>query len=437
MNGNAGKSHPSRQRKIDGCNPVICKDVACNVFTNNGILLTLNLIYPVSVSGPKSISKREFLRYSFLGGCGLCLGGWAGRSFGNEINQETNRLAPFLQDKPWKWSTEALYFIDTPKGIKCKLCPQKCEIEPGQAGDCRTNVNYGGKLYSISYGNPCAVHIDPIEKKPLYHFLPGTMAYSIATAGCNLACLNCQNWEISQSSPKDTRNYDLMPEAVVAEAGKAGCRSIAYTYSDPVAFYEYTLDTSMLARQEGIRNVIVSAGYINPDPLHRWCKYIDAANIDLKSFSDEIYEMLNAGTLQPVLDSLKIFRDEGVWLEITNLVVPTWTDDMDMIKKMCAWLAENGLGDFPLHFSRFQPLYKLTNLPPTPAATLEQARAIALQEGIKFVYIGNVPGNSAEHTYCPNCKKMIVERKGYTITKNNINQSKCSFCNQPIPGHWT
>ncbi len=198
-------------------------------------------------------------------------------------------------------------------------------------------------MYSISYGNPCAVNIDPIEKKPFFHYLPGILTYSIATAGCNLACLNCQNWEISQVSPKETRNYDMMPDVVVADAKKANCKAIAYTYSDPVAYYEYTLDTATLARQQGIKNLMISAGYINPDPMRRLSKYLDAARIDLKSFSDEIYEMLNAGTLQPVLDTLKILKEEGVWLEIINLVIPTWTDDFDMIKEMCDWLAENGL----------------------------------------------------------------------------------------------
>lgn len=401
-----------------------------------------------AMPGNGNISKREFLRYSLLGGCSLCLGGMAARVFGHGMEEGAGRsfgskgmpdLTPGTvvpQDVPWKWSKPAIYFIDTPKGIKCKLCPQKCELAPGETGDCRTNVNYGGKLYSISYGNPCAVHVDPIEKKPLYHFLPSSLSFSIATAGCNLACLNCQNWEISQSSPRDTRNYDLMPEKVVEEAKKAKCRSIAYTYSDPVAFYEYTLDTSILARQQGIKNVIVSAGYINPEPLHRWCKYIDAANIDLKSFSDEIYEMLNAGTLQPVLDTLMTLKEEGIWLEITNLVVPTWTDNMDMIKKMCDWLAGNGFASSPLHFSRFQPQHKLAHLPATPVSTLEKARQVALNAGLNYVYIGNVPNNAGENTYCPGCKKLLIERKGFFIAQNNLAGTSCKFCQTKIEGVW-
>lgn len=374
---------------------------------------------------------------SGLCACGLCLGFPVTRGKAGPVGPG-GEVPPWVPPggELWKWSKEAIYFVDTPKGIKCKLCPQACELKPGETGDCRTNFNHEGKLYSISYGNPCAVHVDPIEKKPLFHFLPSSLAFSIATAGCNLACLNCQNWEISQSSPRDTRNYDLMPDDVIAQARESGCASIAYTYSDPVAFYEYTLDTSILARSEGIKNILVSAGYINPDPLRRWCKVIDAANIDLKSFDNTVYEMLNAGTLQPVLESLKILKEEGVWLEITNLIVPTWTDDMEMIKRMCGWLCDNGLSAYPLHFSRFQPHYKLTNLPATPQAVLEKARQTALSEGIKYSYIGNIPGHESQHTYCPSCKKILIERKGYTIGQMNIVGSGCKFCGQKIEGVW-
>ncbi|MCD4682394.1 MAG: AmmeMemoRadiSam system radical SAM enzyme, partial [Bacteroidales bacterium] len=262
-------------------------------------------------------------------------------------------------------------------------------------------------------------------------------AYSIATAGCNLACLNCQNWEISQTSPKKTRNYDLPPEKVVEEAIQNKCKSIAYTYSDPVAYYEYALDTAKIAKQEGIKNVVVSAGYIHEKPLREWCKYIDAANIDLKSFSNEIYEMLNAGTLEPVLNTLKILKEENVWLEITNLIVPDWTDDMELIKKMCDWLANNGFENTPLHFSRFHPQYKLTNLPATPSSVLNKARDIAHNAGLNYVYIGNVPGIDATNTYCPDCKKLIIERKGYHITTKKVNSSgNCEFCKAPISGVW-
>ncbi len=372
------------------------------------------------------MNKREFLKISLAATGGMM----SMNSFG---------IRPFLpgeKEKLWKWSKVAMYQTETPRGVRCLICPNECTLKEGEWSDCRNRVNIGGKLYTMVYGNPCAVHVDPVEKKPLNHFLPGSRAFSIATAGCNLACLNCQNWTISQKSPKETRNFDMMPDKVVEYAKKYQCASIAYTYSEPITFYEYTLDTSKLAHQAGIHNILVSAGYINEKPLRELCGVIDAANIDLKSFSDEIYMKLNAGKLQPVLDGLKIFHEEGVWLEITNLIVPEWTDDLDMIKRMCDWLYDNDLYNYPLHFSRFHPDYKLTQLPPTPLSTLQKAREIALKAGIKFVYIGNVPGGNYENTYCPKCHKLLIERKGYLITQNHIKDGKCEYCGEPIPGVW-
>jgi len=339
-------------------------------------------------------------------------------------------------DKPWKWSRPALYQVETPRGIRCQICPNECTLKEGELSDCHNRKVYDGKLYTLAYGNPCAIHIDPIEKKPLNHFLPGSDAFSIATAGCNLACLNCQNWTISQSSPEETKNYDLMPDKVVAQAMKYNCQSIAYTYSEPITAYEYVQDTSKIARDAGIKNVLVSAGYIHTEPLINLLKFIDGANIDLKSMEDSIYLKLNAGKLEPILNTLKTFIDEGVWLEITNLVVPSWTDDLDMIKRMCNWLASNGFIDTPLHFSRFHPQYKLQSLPSTPVSTLESARKIALSEGLHFVYIGNVPGNDATDTICPGCGETVVERSGYTITKNLLKDGQCPECNTAIAGYW-
>ena len=384
----------------------------------------------------KKIDKRTFLKYSICGTCGLALALNGTSAIAKGLSKISGNKFFSGNDDLWKWSIEARHYISTPRGVKCKLCPHACNLKEDETGDCRTRVNKGGKLYSIAYGNPCAVHVDPIEKKPLYHFLPTTKAFSIATAGCNLACLNCQNWTISQVSPLESKNYNMMPDEVIKECLYYGCKSIAYTYSEPIAFYEYTYETSKIARQKGIKNIFISAGYINEQPLREICQVLDAANIDLKSFSNDIYEMLNAGTLDPVLNTLKILKEEGVWLEITNLIVPSWTDDFDMIRKMCNWFCNNDLDDCPLHFSRFHPQYKLTKLPPTPTATLEKAREIALQEGMKFVYIGNVPGINAESTYCPSCKKILIERKGYKIIENNIKDGKCRFCNERIPGVW-
>jgi pyruvate formate lyase activating enzyme len=373
------------------------------------------------------MDKRQFLKTTLLGAGGMTCAACPLLSHASEF------LAPQVGEK---WTKEAFFYVTTPKGIRCQLCPNECDLKEGETGDCRNRTVKNGKLYTIAYGNPCAVHIDPVEKKPLMHFLPGSRTLSVGTAGCNLACLNCQNWTISQKSPTETRNYDLLPEKLVTTCQENQCESLAYTYSEPITFYEYTYDSSILARQAGIKNIIVTAGYINREPLEKLCKVIDAANVDLKSFSDDIYLRLNAGKLQPVLDTLKTLKNEGVWLEITNLIVPSWTDDLDMIKRMCGWLVENGFENNPLHFSRFYPTYKLTQLPPTPVAVLRSAFQIAKSEGIKHVYIGNVPGTEAQHTYCPECGKIVIERKGYTIVNNHIVNGKCTFCQTPIPGIW-
>lgn len=376
----------------------------------------------------RRISKREFLKYSFLGSCACLIGGGNTHAIPKAFSVKSDEL--------WKWSKLSKYYIDTPRGVKCLICPNDCTIKENELGDCHSRINIKGKIYSIGYGNPCSINVDPIEKKPLYHFLPESKAFSIAVAGCNLACLNCQNWQISQVGPKETRNYDLMPPEVYKQAKRYECKSIAYTYSEPIAFYEYFLDSSKIAHEQGIKNVMVSAGYINEKPLREVAKYIDAANIDLKSFDDEIYARLNAGKLQPILDTLKILKDEGVWLEITNLIVPEWTDDLDMIKRMCVWLYKNGFEDCPLHFSRFSPLHKLTHLPSTPVNILNKAREIAQNAGLKYVYIGNVPGSNAQNTVCPKCKKIAIERKGYRILQNNIINGKCSSCKEIIAGVW-
>ena len=378
------------------------------------------------------MNKREFIQRSCLAAGGImCLKQTA------KMPLEEKPVSGYAKgDKLWKWSKESMFYEQTPRGTKCLLCPTECTLHEGEMSICRNRVNVDDKLYSIAYGNPCAVHVDPVEKKPLFHFMPESWSYSIATAGCNFACLNCQNWTISQVSPRETRNEDLMPGVVVKACLSNSCKSISYTYAEPVTFYEYVYDTSRIAREHGLKNIFISNGYINEIPLKNLCKYLDAANINLKSFSDDTYMRLNSGKLQPVLDSLKAIRDSGVWLEITNLVVPNWTDNMDMIRRMCDWLVENGFQSNPLHFLRFQPLYKLTQLPPTPISVLYTARETAIKAGINFVYIGNVPGSEGQNTYCPVCKKLIVERNGFAITKNYIERNACKFCGTRIEGRW-
>jgi pyruvate formate lyase activating enzyme len=383
----------------------------------------------------KRISKRQFLRTG-LAGIGAILAGL------QPVHLLAKKLiSPDPADMlaaggPGKFSKESPYAIVTPKGVKCQICPNNCILKEGADSICRTHVVKDGKLYTIAYGNPCSVHTDPVEKKPLFHFLPATSSFSIATAGCNFACLNCQNWEISQQSPKETRNFELFPGRVVEEALKKASRSIAYTYSEPIAFYEYTYDTARLARARGLKNLLISNGFINEKPLRDLSKYLDAANINLKSFSEETYARLNGGSLQPVLNTLKTLKSEGVWLEITNLIIPGWTDDMNMIREMCDWLVANGFADTPLHFIRFFPLHKLTSLPYTPLETLDRAWNIAMKAGIRYVYIGNVAGTPAENTYCPGCKKPVIERRGFSILSKNLNAGSCKFCNTKIAGVW-
>jgi pyruvate formate lyase activating enzyme len=330
----------------------------------------------------------------------------------------------------------AMFQEESPRGVVCLICPNECTLKDGELSDCHNRIARKSKLYTMAFGNPCAVNVDPVEKKPMYHFLPGTTAFSIATAGCNLVCLNCQNWTISQTSPDKTKNYDMPPAGVVAQAAAGSCKSIAYTYSEPVTFYEYVYETSKLAREAGIRNIIVSNGYINREPLKQLCRYIDGANIDLKAFTDSTYLKLTGGRLQPILDSLKTYRDEGVWLEITNLVVPGWTDKPDEIRQMCNWLAENGFTDTPLHFSRFQPQYKLEHMPPTPAGILAKAAETARAEGMKYVYVGNLPGAGNDDTACPSCGKKVVDRSGYRIVSQSLTGGKCA-CGTKIPGVWS
>ena len=321
--------------------------------------------------------------------------------------------------------------------VQCVLCPRRCVIDVGQRGACTVRINKDGTLYTLGYGDPVAVHIDPIEKKPFFHVLPGSNAFSIAVAGCNLRCLFCQNWEISQSRPDETLNYDLSPQAVVEGAIKNNCESIVYTYTEPIVFYEYMLDIAKLARAKGLKNGMHTCGYVNPEPLKELLKYMDAVNVDIKGFNEAFYKKMSmmAG-LKPVLETIKTIKEEGVWLELTNLVIPTQNDDPKEIRQMCVWIKENVGDEVPLHFSRFMPSFQLANLPPTPVEKLEEAYRIAKEVGLKYVYIGNVPGHDYENTYCPNCSRLIVKRIGYRVLENDIKGGKCKFCDYKIAGIW-
>ncbi len=334
-------------------------------------------------------------------------------------------------------SREALYYRKLGNGkVGCILCPRGCSIPTGSTGFCRARRNIGGTLYALGYAAPCAIHLDPIEKKPFFHFLPKSRAYSIASAGCNLRCKFCQNWEISQASPLDTFNYSASPESIALAAARQGCKSIAYTYTEPTNFYEYMLDTARAARDRGILNVYHSNGFINREPLKELCRFLDAANIDLKGFSSSFYRDVCEGELEPVLETLKSLKREGVWVEITNLVIPGKNDDPATIRRMADWIRGNMGPETPLHFSRYFPLYRMTHIPPTPVETLENARSAARQAGLKYVYIGNVPGNAGENTYCPKCSRVLVRRSGLSVLEMRLRDGKCPSCGTHIPGQW-
>ena len=386
------------------------------------------------------MTRKEFLKSVAAGASALL---WAGEGFAFSLenkNQWKSVKGEIFKgdapESPWKWSIEAFHYASDGTNVQCQICPNRCILSPGDRSICRSKVNIGGKLYSLTYGNPCAVHVDPIEKKPLNHFHPNTTVYSIATTGCNFRCLNCQNWEISQRRPEDVHFVELFPAAVVSEAQKRGCPSIAYTYSEAITYYEYMLDTAKLAREQGLKNVLVSNGYINREPLLELAEVLDGANINLKSFDDKVYRCLNGGRLQPVLNTFKTLHEAGVWFEMTTLVVPSYVEDPDMVKRMCGWILRELGPDYPLHFLRFFPQYKLTRLPPTPIAKLEELRSVALKEGIHYVYLGNVPGHEGCHTYCHSCGKTLIERRGYFLGQYNIKEGRCTFCHTAIPGRW-
>ncbi|MFC1723389.1 AmmeMemoRadiSam system radical SAM enzyme [Nanoarchaeota archaeon] len=321
--------------------------------------------------------------------------------------------------------------------VQCKLCPHKCVILPGKRGVCKVRENDGGVLNSMVYGLPCTTAVDPIEKKPLYHFMPGSKTYSIATAGCNFHCKWCQNWEISQRSELEVPSKKMSPEEVVSKAEQSGSGSIAYTYVEPSIFYEYMLDCAKLAHKAGLKNVMVTNGYLNPTPEKKLFKYMDAINVDVKGFTEEFYREYCGGKLKPVLDTIKLAKKMGVWVEVTMLIVPGLNDGVDEIRKMCEWLLKEVGPSVPLHFSRFFPMYKMTHISPTPIQTLASAEYIAHEVGLKNVYVGNVNVRKGVSTLCPKCGAVVVKRNSYyVVEKNSLVGGKCKKCKAKVEGVW-
>ena len=418
----------------------------------------------------RGLTRREALLLGLLGAAGaygayVLLPSWLRRAYAANAPADI-----FAGDAPCKelwalwlkrgWAREALHYLRLDGNVQCKLCPNNCLLKPGDRSHCRNRVNVDGTLYTMAYANPCTFHVDPVEKKPLFHYLPSSMSFSLATSGCVFRCLNCQNWEISQKKPEETkdprgpelrlqvplpasldldgmRRLSLFPEDLPDVAQALRCPSISYTYSEPTAFYEYTLASCRAAHARGVKNIIVTCGSIEQRPLAELLPHVDAAHVDLKGFSDDVYRTLNAGKLQTILDTLQLYRRTGVWFEIVNLIVPTYTDDLPTIRRMCDWIVSRLGPDTPLHFSRFHPQHKLAHLWPTPVETMVQAREIARAAGLRYVYLGNVREPvDAGTTWCPGCKKAVVERDIFAVTSLQVTQGKCRFCQTPIAGVW-
>jgi pyruvate formate lyase activating enzyme len=382
----------------------------------------------------KRIDRRKFLK------CSLCAAGGAmlphvipgGTFLGSSGTASASAEQPNLSH------VEAKYYRKLEhKEIECELCPRECRVGDRERGYCGCRENQGGTYYTLVHSRPCSAHVDPIEKKPLFHFLPGTQAFSIATAGCNLNCKFCQNWEISQVRPEQVTAYDLPPEDVAAYAVQSGCKTIAYTYSEPIVFYEYMLDCAVAGHKRGVRSVVITAGYIKHDPWLELIREVDAIKVDFKAFTEEFYQDVCSGKLKPIMDALVDLAQSNIWYELVYLIIPTLNDDLSDIRRMSKWMIKELGRDVPIHFTRFGPRYLLKNLPPTPVSTLEKAREIAQEEGMNFVYIGNVPGHKGEHTYCPDCKQVLIERVGYRIIQTNLKDGKCRFCGKAIPGVWS
>jgi pyruvate formate lyase activating enzyme len=333
---------------------------------------------------------------------------------------------------------EAMFYKKKERGdVQCLLCPRECVIADGKRGFCRNRENQGGTLYTLVYGRPAVVDIGPIEKAPIYHFIPGHFRLCITCASCNLRCKHCQNWHLSQKSFEELDHYSYSPLEIVQQAKKQGLNSVSFTYTEPTVYYEYLYDILVIARENGIKTSIVSNGYINREPLLKLLTVLDAVKIDLKGFSEEFYKDICSASLKPVLESLQTFKRENIWLEIVNLVIPTLNDDPKMIDEMCQWIKENLGQDTPLHFTRFHPDYKLTHLSPTPVSTLESAYEIAKKNGLMYVYIGNVPGHNYNSTYCPFCNRKVIHRANFDILEMNLVDGKCKFCNTSLQGKWT
>ncbi len=375
--------------------------------------------------------RRELLRMAAAGGAGSVAVRWLGAG---ELPRPGEQV-PAGGELP---AREASWYRRLEGGrVECQLCPRGCTVANAERGSCGNRENRDGTYYTLVHGLACSVHSDPIEKKPFFHVLPGRQAFSFATAGCNVECKFCQNWEISQFRPEQVRAYYLPPEALAEAARRSGAALTAATYSEPVVFWEYVRDAARAARAAGLRPTVVSNGYIQERPLREVLPLLDAVKVDLKSFRESFYVEQVRGHLEPVLKSLEVIRGAGVWLEIVVLLIPTLNDSEGEIRELARWIKTNLGADVPVHFTRFHPTYRLSNLPPTPVATLERAWNTAREAGLDFVYLGNVPGHPGENTSCPGCGEVLVRRIGFRVLENRLQDGCCPRCRRPVPGVWS
>lgn len=370
------------------------------------------------------LTRRKLFKYGLCATAVLCVGCRSDKSVA-----EAEEIEPM----------EARFYKKLSDGsVRCQLCFRECMIGVGRRGFCRVRENKDGTLYSLVYGKAAALVVDPIEKEPMFHNLPGTSILCTGTAGCNFTCKFCQNWHLSQRTPEELapRTRSISPASVVEMAQRRKSTGLSFTYNEPTIFYEFMYDIAKIGKEKGLNTIFHTNGGMQTEPMRALLEHMAGVTIDLKGFSAGFYKDISFAQMTPVLNNLKLVKEEGKWLEIVNLIIPTLNDDMDDIRQMATWVKENLGSDVPIHFSRFFPAFKMTKLPPTPVSTLERARDIAVNEGMKFVYIGNVPGHKHNSTFCPGCHKRVITRRHFSVFDIDIKDGKCKHCQYPIAGIW-
>ena len=395
----------------------------------------------------KTLTRRQLLKAGILAGLGMGLTSCLGLQQEADDTLHTPMPSPTaplrttptvlpISPTPVQLHEAMFYRTLADDQVQCQLCFRQCVVAEGRLGFCRNKKNIGGKYYTKVYAKPGALQMDPIEKEPAFHMLPGGTILCTGTASCNNRCKFCQNWELSQKTIDQMFTMDASPAQVVELALEAGCDAVSFTYNEPTVFYEFMYDIARLAREQGLRSLFHTNGSMNPEPLLALLEHMDAVTVDLKAFTEEFYSRVSSSALWPVLRTLTTIRKAGKHLEIVNLVVPTLNDDLDDMRRMCVWIRDNLGDETPLHFTRFFPAYKLQRLPPTPVETLEAAAKVADEEGLQYVYIGNVPGHERNSTFCPQCGEEIISRIHFAVLSLDVEEGRCRFCGQAIPGIW-